>query len=316
MAYEGICVKCGKCKGVCPTYGILKREDLSPRGRVHLATLVRDGIDVDFEYSASTCFLCSACEEVCPQRVKILDHILLLRSRLSYPVKLSVLKLLISGTRVTSFGLNSGVAFFPGCIYSNVGKYVLESAIASMKFIFGGIDLIEGICCGFPFRIYGKSYEFDAGILDRYNLILTVCATCSHELKRKIGFDRVLDFLELIDRHRDYFEKRVSIKDKVTFHYPCHLIRGVMDRGRVDRILKVVFRDKFIPMKEEICCGFGSSNIDNLADRASINILKSAMVTGSNVILVDCPSCHLEIEKVRLKNSMPFTISHIATVFG
>ncbi|MGB9808054.1 MAG: 4Fe-4S dicluster domain-containing protein, partial [Thermosulfidibacteraceae bacterium] len=122
MAYEGICVKCGKCKGVCPTYGILKREDLSPRGRVHLATLVRDGIDVDFEYSASTCFLCSACEEVCPQRVKILDHILLLRSRLSYPVKLSVLKLLIGGTRVTSFGLNSGVAFFPGCIYSNMGK--------------------------------------------------------------------------------------------------------------------------------------------------------------------------------------------------
>ena len=77
------CVKCGKCKSVCPTYRITKTEDKSPRGRCHIASLVNSGFYHEgFIESLGSCLHCLACEEVCPRGVDITDEIINARAKL------------------------------------------------------------------------------------------------------------------------------------------------------------------------------------------------------------------------------------------
>jgi Fe-S oxidoreductase len=54
------CIECGLCREVCPVFGILRQEQISPRG---LAILADHGIASVLFYQ---CTLCRACREVCP----------------------------------------------------------------------------------------------------------------------------------------------------------------------------------------------------------------------------------------------------------
>ena len=63
------CIKCGKCKTVCTIFNINQDETTSPRGFIDLlGAYKRDELELDktakdiFE----SCFLCTACVEVCP----------------------------------------------------------------------------------------------------------------------------------------------------------------------------------------------------------------------------------------------------------
>lgn len=59
------CSKCGFCKAVCPSFAILKKESMSPRGR---AILTNKGVlDVSFY----NCTICKACLFECPSSVDL-----------------------------------------------------------------------------------------------------------------------------------------------------------------------------------------------------------------------------------------------------
>ncbi len=85
------CVHCGLCLPACPTYGVLKEEADSPRGRIVLlealaagrvdAATVRPYID--------RCIGCRACETVCPSGVSYGELLELGRARLGGPGRAS-----------------------------------------------------------------------------------------------------------------------------------------------------------------------------------------------------------------------------------
>ncbi len=63
------CIKCGKCKSVCPIFEITHDETTSPRGFIDLlGAYKRDELELDktakdiFE----SCFLCTSCVDTCP----------------------------------------------------------------------------------------------------------------------------------------------------------------------------------------------------------------------------------------------------------
>ncbi len=66
------CVLCGLCIPHCPTYGLFRTENESPRGRIFLyKALAENQIEPSKELllSMDHCLACFACEKVCPSQV-------------------------------------------------------------------------------------------------------------------------------------------------------------------------------------------------------------------------------------------------------
>jgi len=67
------CVHCGFCLPTCPTYLLWGQETDSPRGRIHLMKLRRDGREADsggYVRHIDTCLGCMACVTACPSGVQ------------------------------------------------------------------------------------------------------------------------------------------------------------------------------------------------------------------------------------------------------
>ena len=67
------CVHCGFCLPTCPTYVLWGQEADSPRGRIHLMKLRRDGRDTgpeSFVQHIDACLGCMACVPACPSGVQ------------------------------------------------------------------------------------------------------------------------------------------------------------------------------------------------------------------------------------------------------
>ena len=67
------CVHCGFCLPTCPTYLLWGQETDSPRGRIHLMKLRRDGRETNpasFVQHIDTCLGCMACVTACPSGVQ------------------------------------------------------------------------------------------------------------------------------------------------------------------------------------------------------------------------------------------------------
>ncbi len=63
------CIKCGKCKSVCPIFEISHDETTSPRGFIDLlGAYKRDELELDKTAKEifESCFLCTSCVEECP----------------------------------------------------------------------------------------------------------------------------------------------------------------------------------------------------------------------------------------------------------
>lgn len=76
------CVRCGTCRSVCPTFGVIQRETASARGKVSLVdALVKGDLEPSdrFVKHITECVLCEACQEVCPNEVRVPDIILAAR---------------------------------------------------------------------------------------------------------------------------------------------------------------------------------------------------------------------------------------------
>jgi len=69
-----VCVHCGFCLEVCPTYQQLGDENESPRGRVYLIKAAAEGrlpMDEALIDPVFNCLDCRACETVCPSGVQV-----------------------------------------------------------------------------------------------------------------------------------------------------------------------------------------------------------------------------------------------------
>ncbi len=74
LTYEAanMCIQCGYCLPVCPTYDSMGSESQSPRGRINLVKMAAEGkIDIqeDLAEPIELCLGCRACEVACPVNV-------------------------------------------------------------------------------------------------------------------------------------------------------------------------------------------------------------------------------------------------------
>lgn len=79
------CVHCGFCLATCPTYALWGQEMDSPRGRIYLMQLARDGampMTAEWVRHFDTCLGCLACVPACPSGVDYGELIEATRARI------------------------------------------------------------------------------------------------------------------------------------------------------------------------------------------------------------------------------------------
>ncbi len=68
------CVRCGKCRSVCPVFAELHYESAAPRGHVFMVQMLRDGVvkpSDEVNERLTQCLLCENCTAVCPSGIDI-----------------------------------------------------------------------------------------------------------------------------------------------------------------------------------------------------------------------------------------------------
>lgn len=213
------------------------------------------------------------------------------------------------------------VAFFTGCmlnyIYPETGRAIVDVLNRN------GVEVVipqEQYCCGTPAFTSGDfaAAQYLAArnvqtLSGDFDAIITGCASCGAALKhdyavviddaqvkaqwRKLA-DKVYDITAFLVK-MGYSQEFGRVAVKVTYHDPCHLVRGMGVAKEPRQILQSLPGVEFVEMPEaDKCCGCGgtfSMMYYDLARRINDRKLDNAASTGATMLLTGCPACRMHI---------------------
>ncbi len=233
------------------------------------------------------------------------------------------------------------VAFFSGCminyVYTDTGKAVIN--VLKRNGVEVVIPALQN-CCGAPIRINGD-YEtakamakanIDVFLKEEVDAVVVACGTCGLTLKeeysellaedpfyvekaKKLGA-MVMDFTELVVSVEDFKDKIGYLPLKVTYHDPCHLVRGLKVKDQPRQIIKsipgVVFQEL---NKPDTCCGSGGSfslyHYD-LSSKINDNKVIDIDQTGAEILVTGCSACRMHILDGLNRRKLSVKVIHTA----
>ncbi len=214
------------------------------------------------------------------------------------------------------------VGFFLGCIQSLMFADGSSAAVEVMAR--NGCQVItprEVTCCGMPPMGYGdldtvkKMARQNIEVFSKLEVdaIVTDCATCGSTLKE---YPKILaDDPDYAARAESFARKVRDISEflmqiplepptarlplRVTYHDPCHLVRGQNVRKQPRDLLRLIPGLEFVEMKEaDWCCGSAGTQIITHYHN-SMSLLKrktrNIAATGAEVVASGCPGCQLQL---------------------
>lgn len=266
--YLDMCLKCGKCKGFCPS-----------------------NIDV--------CEIFNTAKYECTKNTFHGRLEKFLQSRLVFGTFIGILKSFDFQKKFRRKG-KVKLLYFKGCV-----NEVYPKTEKALKKIFSNLD-VELIdrdfeCCGLPFLSSGNLERFEEvkkrnlELMDcEYDYILTDCASCESTL-RSYGCDRLINAAEFLASQNVKFVFKKPVK--VTFHKPCHLENDDFLVPLLEKCENV----EYVEMKDyDSCCGFaGTFAVKNpkISREISKQKAQNALATGADYILTSCPACVLGLHQ-------------------
>jgi glycolate oxidase iron-sulfur subunit len=229
------------------------------------------------------------------------------------------------------------VGFFLGCAQSLL--YADTSAGTVRVLARNGAEVVTPratVCCGMPAMAYG---DLDTAMkLARQNIdlfeeagvdaVVTDCATCGEFgkqyrdlLKHDPAYaekaarysDKMKDISEfLADIPMD--DRLGEVRAKVTYHDPCHLVRGQGIASQPRKLLRMIPGVELVEMKEaNWCCG-GAGTYMLTHHEMSMGILDRKMAnagaTDAEVIASGCPVCQMQLGYGVKRASLKMKVTH------
>ena len=226
------------------------------------------------------------------------------------------------------------VAYFHGCGM----RMMFPAAAAGTLEILGRTTRVmrkDNVCCGLPHLAHGLRSEFLAlarkniRLYEDTDLIVSDCASCGGTLKHiaswfagdpewkeraEVFSGKVMDLAEYLVKVG--YTPRRRVDALITYHDPCHLVRGQGIRREPRDLLKATGR--FVEMDDaDVCCGgAGSFHIDYPGIAAKILAKKRANIerTGAAVVVTGCPGCLIQMTKAATAGGGRFKAMHISQV--
>lgn len=233
------------------------------------------------------------------------------------------------------------VAFFTGCminyIYTDTGRAVLN--VLKRNGVEVVIPALQN-CCGAPVRINGDyptaqvmaKANLDVFLKETIDAVVVACGTCALSLKneyaellkddpvyaekaQRLGA-MVKDFTELMVSLDGFKELAGSLPLQVTYHDPCHLVRGLKVKEQPREIIKSIPGVMFTEMsKPDTCCGSaGSFSLLHyeLSTKINDHKVESVCQTGAEVLVTGCSACRMHIADGLNRRQVPVQVMHTA----
>jgi len=147
------CVRCGKCRSVCPVFAEVRNETVAPRGHVFLVQMLKDGKvnpDQNVYDHLSSCLMCETCSVNCPSGIDIHELNAAARSYV-YKKNPNLIKDMIFDTMWTKPGLlKTVIRMMWGAQKSGAQK--LARQLGLIKMLPGDMPKAEQILSDIPYR--------------------------------------------------------------------------------------------------------------------------------------------------------------------
>jgi len=237
------------------------------------------------------------------------------------------------------------VALFAGCavdfIYPEHARALvtlLEKHRVQVEFP------MDQTCCGLPALMAAEEATAQEVALqnmravqpEKYDYILTLCASCASHLKHngskifkedshwlgklKEFSDKIIDFssfmVNVLHVSSDEFK---ATRKKVAYHAPCHLCRGLQVTTEPRNLIQLAGYTYIKSKDEDVCCGFGGSYSIDFPE-ISAEILKKKLDnvedTEAELLVTDCPGCVLQLRGGMDKRRGKIQVKHIAELLA
>ncbi|MEA4900615.1 (Fe-S)-binding protein [Desulfitobacterium sp.] len=218
------------------------------------------------------------------------------------------------------------VAFYVGCFLN----YSLDGSAHSIVKVLTKNDCEvtipkDQVCCGLPQYAYGDfetakvnaRKTIETFLAKDVDVILTGCASCASMLRNEylnlfaddpnylpqvqMFCNKVVEFSEYMAQIGvDPSKLHNSTPTKVTYHDPCHMVRGIGVTKEPRQMLQMLPRVEFVEMNEaNRCCG-ASGLVQAFYHDISTKITRQKTSnindTGADVVATSCPACILRIQ--------------------
>lgn len=224
------------------------------------------------------------------------------------------------------------VAYFTGCmtnyVFQNTGRSVLNVLKENQVEVF----IPEQLCCGVPAQASGDEETMlhlaaeNVNYFSKFEVdaIITDCPSCGMALKEygaKLGTEEAKAFSSKVKDITQFLVQDIELKIPinnvpvtVTYHDPCHAIRGLKIQKEPRELLKKI---PGLTLKEmngaNQCCGSaGSFNLSyyQLSMQILDKKLKNIADTEAEVVATACPACEMQIGHGVRKNQLTQKVMH------
>jgi iron-sulfur cluster protein len=237
------------------------------------------------------------------------------------------------------------IALFSGCAVDFIYP---EQMTAAVRVISRGRSIDQDhpdkqTCCGLPALMMGEKktarevarQNLEAFDPEGVDYIVTLCASCASHLKHnypkllaedkklskklKAFTDKIIDFSSFV---RDVMQISPMLfkqsGQKVGYHSPCHLCRGLEVREAPRASLSMTHN--YVPTdEEEVCCGFGGSySLSFPAVSRTLLAKKTANLEagGITAVATDCPGCVMQIRGGMARAGKDIQVKHVAELMA
>ncbi len=233
------------------------------------------------------------------------------------------------------------VGFFSGCFIDFVDPAIGRSLIR----VLGrhGVEVVfpkKQTCCGIPVFMSGDvkngldlmKRNLEAFVPYQLDGIVVACATCGTALKESYKVlaegesqewkERVEAFSGKVKDISEFLTEKIKLNKaeqksllKVTYHDPCHLVRGQNISSQPRAILKSLPGITFVEMQDaQKCCGGGGSfsfyNYD-LSKQISQHKVENIEASGASTVVTGCPGCMLQLKDQLGQKGLPVRVEHL-----
>lgn len=236
------------------------------------------------------------------------------------------------------------VVFFTGCTVNYIYPKTGEAVVNILKQN-GWTVVIPSTqcCCGTPTFTSGdertgielaeKNVQVISAVQNA-DFVVTACASCGAALKEEYGellkdssslkkweklSSKVLDISQFVNKYCD-LEKLGTLDHRVTYHDPCHLVRGMNVSDEPRAIIKSIPGIQYVEMTDaNRCCGAGgsfSAVYYEVSRKINDKKLDNAEATGAKYLVTGCSSCRMHITDGLSQRNSDMKVLHTAELIN